>query len=95
MEAGLNSTMILITEPNWPLFSRKIEINLNITSSQMPTGVNQRVLISLQSGSFVLNDKQSDLEELFEKDEVVTYCSIDELKEKSGIIVILRVHAGG
>jgi spore maturation protein CgeB len=61
---------------------RKIEINLNITSSQMPTGVNQRVFDIPASGSFVLNDKQSDLEELFEKDEVVTYCSIDELKEK-------------
>jgi len=61
---------------------RKIAINLNVTSSQMPTGVNQRVFDIPASGSFVLNDKQSDLEELFEKDEIVTYCSIDDLKEK-------------
>ncbi len=61
---------------------RKIEINLNVTSSQMPTGVNQRVFDIPASGSFVLNDKQSDLEELFEKDEIAMYCSIDELKEK-------------
>lgn len=60
----------------------KIEINLNVTSSQMPTGVNQRVFDIPASGGFVLNDKQSDLEELFEKDEIVSYCSIDELKEK-------------
>lgn len=61
---------------------RKIEINLNITSSQMPTGVNQRVFDIPASGGFVLNDKKDDLEELFKEDEIVTYCSIDELKEK-------------
>ncbi len=61
---------------------QKIEINLNVTSSQMPTGVNQRVFDIPASGGFVLNDKQGDLEELFEKDEIVVYSSIDDLKEK-------------
>lgn len=61
---------------------RGIEININITSCQMPSAVNQRVFDIPACGGFVINDKQSDLEELFESNEIVTYLSTDELKEK-------------
>ncbi len=64
------------------LVYRTIEINLNITSCQMPSGVNQRVFDIPACGGFVINDMQKDLEELFEKDEIVTYSSIDELRQK-------------
>lgn len=61
---------------------RNIETNLNITSCQMPTAVNQRVFDIPMSGSFVLSDYQQDLGELFEiGKEAVCYKSMDELKE--------------
>ncbi len=55
-------------------------INLNITSCQMPTAVNQRVFDVPASGSFLLTDNQPALFELFERDtEVVAYTSIRHL----------------
>lgn len=61
---------------------RNIAVNINITSSQMPTAVNQRVFDVPASGGFILNDMQDDLLELFDKNEVATYSSIEELQEK-------------
>ena len=61
---------------------RNIEINLNISSCQMPSAVNQRVFDIPMSGSFVISDNQKDLEELFEVGkEAVTYKTIDELND--------------
>jgi spore maturation protein CgeB len=59
-----------------------IAINLNITSCQMPTAVNQRVFDVPMAGSFVISDNQEDLHELFEQAEIATYETIDDLQEK-------------
>lgn len=61
---------------------RSIQININITSCQMSNGVNQRVFDIPVCGGFVINDYQSDLDELFSPNEMVTYSSIAELKDK-------------
>ena len=59
-----------------------IKINLNITSCQMPSAVNQRVFDIPLSGSFVLSDNQKDMEELFDiGKEAICYQSIHELKD--------------
>lgn len=60
-----------------------IDVNVNITSCQMPSAVNQRVFDIPACGGFVINDSQDDLHCLFEDNEIVTYSSIDELKEKA------------
>ncbi len=61
---------------------RNIEINLNITSCQMPGAVNQRVFDVPMSGGFILSDNQKDLGELFEPGkEAIMYKNIDELKD--------------
>jgi spore maturation protein CgeB len=58
-----------------------ISVNLNITSSQMSTAVNQRVFDIPVSGNFLITDYQKDLDELFDKDEIVVYRSNEELAE--------------
>jgi spore maturation protein CgeB len=55
-------------------------VNLNITSIQMATAVNQRVFDCPAAGGFLLTDAQADLGELFAPDEVATYGSIDECR---------------
>ncbi len=61
---------------------RGITININSTSCQMVTAVNQRVFDIPVCGSFVLTDNQSDLHNLFEKEEVAVYDTPEELIEK-------------
>ena len=61
---------------------RNIEINVNITSCQMPSAVNQRVFDIPSCGGFVISDMQDDLKEIFESDEVAVYSSVEELREK-------------
>lgn len=61
---------------------REIKININITSCQMPTAVNQRAFDAPASGSFLINDTQKDLNELFTPDEYITYATADDLLEK-------------
>jgi spore maturation protein CgeB len=56
-------------------------INLNITSCQMTTALNQRVFDIPVSGNFLITDFQKDIEELFDRDEVVTYQNLQELNE--------------
>lgn len=59
----------------------KIAVNLNITSCQMPSAVNQRVFDIPMSGGFVLSDNQKELEELFEiGKEAIYYKDTNELK---------------
>jgi spore maturation protein CgeB len=58
-----------------------IAVNLNITSCQMVTAVNQRVFDVPVTGNFLITDYQKDLEELFSNNEVVVYHSTEELKE--------------
>lgn len=61
---------------------RSIAVNINITSCQMPTAVNQRVFDAPLCGAFILNDDQPDLQELFAPDEYAVYRSKEELLEK-------------
>jgi len=61
---------------------KRIAININVTSCQMPTAVNQRVFDIPMTGSFVISDKQNDLLELFGPSEIATYESLEDLQEK-------------
>ncbi len=57
-------------------------VNLNSTSIQMATAVNQRVFDCPAAGGFLLTDHQSSLESLFDTGkEIITYQSLDECKE--------------
>jgi Uncharacterized protein conserved in bacteria len=61
----------------------KICINVNITSCQMPSAVNQRVFDIPLAGSFVLSDIQKDLRELFDvPKEAIVYENCADLKDK-------------
>ena len=65
-------------------YYRGTRINLNSTSLQMKTAVNQRVFDCPAAGGFLITDAQSDLEELFEPaSEIVTYHDLDELEDKT------------
>lgn len=77
--------------PTWPNVDyrseiagiyRGIDINVNITSCQMPTAVNQRVFDVPLCGGFVLSDCQPDIEELFSPGEIAAYRSTEELVSK-------------
>ena len=61
---------------------RGTAVNLNITSRQMPTAVNQRLFDIPLCNGFVLSDRQADGEELFAPDEAALYGSRDELLDK-------------
>ena len=62
---------------------RSTAINLNATSLQMRTSVNQRVFDCPAAGGFLITDAQADLNEFFEPGtEVVTYSTLDELEDK-------------
>jgi spore maturation protein CgeB len=62
---------------------RRICINVNSTSCQMPSAVNQRVFDIPASGSFVLSDNQKDLRDLFDiGKEAVVYENLADLKDK-------------
>ena len=61
-------------------FYRATAINVNSTSIQMATSVNQRVFDCPAAGGFLITDAQGDLAEFFDTgSECVTYRSIDEL----------------
>lgn len=60
-------------------FYRHCALNLNTTSLQMATAVNQRVFDCPAAGGFLLTDAQGDLEHLFDADqETARYATIDE-----------------
>jgi spore maturation protein CgeB len=62
---------------------RNIRINVNVTSCQMPTAVNQRVFDVPCAGSFVISDSQQDLYDLFDVGrEAVVYETLEDLKDK-------------
>jgi len=63
-------------------FYAQCEVNLNITSIQMATAVNQRVFDCPAAGGFLLTDAQADLKDLFEVDrEIACYNSMEESVE--------------
>ncbi|MBI4557490.1 MAG: glycosyltransferase [Candidatus Hydrogenedentes bacterium] len=64
-------------------YYRSTAVNLNSTSLQMKSAVNQRVFDCPAAGGFLITDAQGDLEELFDTgQEVVTYSDIGELKDR-------------
>ncbi len=70
-------------EAELPGFYRACAVNLNSTSLQMPTAVNQRVFDCPAAGGFLLTDAQADLEELFDPDtEVAVYRSNEECRDR-------------
>jgi spore maturation protein CgeB len=70
-------------ETELPAFYRECEVNVNTTSIQMPTVVNQRVFDCPAAGGFLLTDAQAALGELFDvESEVATYNSLDECVDK-------------
>jgi len=65
-----------------PAFYRDCEINLNMTSIQMATTVNQRVFDCPAAGGFLLTDAQAALHDLFDVErEVACYRTLDECVE--------------
>lgn len=62
-----------------PAFYRSCEVNVNSTSIQMPTAVNQRVFDCPAAGGFLLTDAQADLETLFDvARETARYDSLEQ-----------------
>jgi len=66
-----------------PAFYRSTAVNVNNTSLQMKTTVNQRVFDCPAAGGFLITDAQPEIESLFDADEVVTYASLEELLDKT------------
>jgi spore maturation protein CgeB len=63
---------------------RRICVNVNITSCQMPSSLNQRVFDIPLSGSFVISDNQKDLLEFFDRDtELAIFETIGDLRDKA------------
>ena len=65
-----------------PAFYQCAAVNLNFTSLQMKNGLNQRVFDVPASGAFLLTDFREALWEVFSREEVVTFASIEEAQEK-------------
>ncbi len=55
------------------------KVNINITVDQGISSLNMRVFDCIASGGFLVSDYKSDFDELFDKDEVVTYKRNTEL----------------
>jgi spore maturation protein CgeB len=65
-----------------PAFYRASRVNLNITSAQMKSGLNQRVFDVPASGAFLLTDDRAQLHGLFEAGrDVIPYTSPEEAGE--------------
>jgi len=63
-------------------FYQCVAVNLNVTSLQMKDGLNQRVFDVPAAGSFLLTDFKEALLDLFQPEEVATYASQEEAREK-------------
>lgn len=76
---GVNLKSFLDYKNELPALFAKSEINLNITASQMPTAINQRVFDVPATGGFLITDAQEDAIELFKEDEeIVVYRTMEE-----------------
>lgn len=65
-------------------FYRRTAVNINTTSLQMKSAVNQRVFDCPAAGGFLLTDRQADLEDLFDPEgEIATYSTLEELEDKA------------
>ena len=84
-ELGLNVEIHPPVHPaeTAPKIFKASQINLNISSTQLHTSVNQRVFDVPLSGGFLLTDWRESLAELFDPEkELVVYNSEEELKDK-------------
>ncbi|MBI2423330.1 MAG: glycosyltransferase [Candidatus Hydrogenedentes bacterium] len=71
---GLPTGLPVNYEEELPDLYQNCAVNLNITSIQMPTALNQRNFDCPAAGGFLLTDRQGDLDELFDVDrEVACY----------------------
>lgn len=68
-------------ENELPEYYRRCPLNVNITSVQMPTAVNQRVFDCPAAGGFLLTDAQASLHELFDESELATYTGFAQCAE--------------
>ncbi len=64
----------------WKIYNNS-RINLNISSMHMPSSLNSRVFDVPICGGFLLTDYREGLYELFNKDEIVVYHTLEELLE--------------
>jgi spore maturation protein CgeB len=64
-------------------FYRATAVNVNSTSLQMRYAVNQRVFDCPAAGGFLISDNQADGFEHFDAAEIVTYATLDELRDKA------------
>ncbi|MDR3153195.1 MAG: glycosyltransferase [Deltaproteobacteria bacterium] len=62
-------------------FYRSSRVNLNVTSAQMKTGMNQRVFDAPAAGGFLLTDRRAQLEGLFEASELCVYSEPAEARD--------------
>jgi spore maturation protein CgeB len=65
-----------------PAFYQCVDVNLNFTSLQMQNGLNQRVFDVPASGAFLLTDYKEALWEVFSREDVVTFKTLEEAQEK-------------
>jgi spore maturation protein CgeB len=77
--AKLHNSVDYYTE--LPQLYGQTAVNLNCTSLQMPTAVNQRVFDVPLAGGFLLTDEQDDLKMLFNSGDIATYSDIGELPQ--------------
>jgi spore maturation protein CgeB len=62
-------------------YYRSTAVNINVTSIQMKSAVNQRVFDCPAAGGFLLTDDQVDLQELFAPEETAAYGAPEELPD--------------
>jgi len=80
--AGITSSPSVDYAAGLPALYRSSRVNLNITSIQMPTAVNQRVFDCPAAGGFLLTDAQEDLETLFDAPrETARFTDIEEARD--------------
>jgi spore maturation protein CgeB len=65
-----------------PGFYQCAGVNLNVTSLQMKDGLNQRVFDVPAAGAFLLTDYKEALFEVFPPEEVATFRTLEEAREK-------------
>jgi len=65
-----------------PGFYQCVDVNLNFTSLQMKNGLNQRVFDVPASGAFLLTDYKEVLWEMFAPEDLVTFRTPEEAREK-------------
>lgn len=83
MLSNIKNMGVVDTRCELPKVYKSCKININTTMRTIRTGISQRVLDIMATGSFVLTNYQKELEEIFEiGKEIVVYKSEKEMIEK-------------